>query len=52
MNKVIPQILRNFELELVNPKAEWELHSKAFLFLVQKNINVKLRRRTIPGKAP
>ena len=43
MNKVLPQILRRYKLELVRPGQPMKKHSS--FFVVQKGLKVKLERR-------
>jgi cytochrome P450 len=44
MAKVIPQIIRNFELELVNPKEEWTTRNRWFVKQTNFFVNVSQRK--------
>ena len=43
MSKLVPQILRNFNVELVNPEKEWEL--SGYWFVGQKGVICKVTKR-------
>ncbi|KAF6802045.1 cytochrome P450 oxidoreductase [Colletotrichum sojae] len=47
MAKLIPTLFLHFELELADPKAP--LGEKCHWFVMQKGLNVKLRRRHVPA---
>ncbi len=44
MSKLIPQILRGYNIELANPKAEWTLSD--YWFVKQTDLICRITRRT------
>lgn len=44
MNKLVPQILRRFRIELANPKQEWEYAD--YWFVRQKGFICRIQRRS------
>jgi len=44
MAKVIPQIVRNFDLELAYPKKEWTTHNMWFVKQTDFLVNVSRKR--------
>jgi hypothetical protein len=43
IHKLIPNILRRYKLELVNPEKDWEIHN--FWFSKQIGLDVRVTRR-------
>lgn len=45
MTKVVPQIVRNFDLEMQNPEREWKTYN--MWFVKQQDFYVRLRPRKL-----
>lgn len=50
MTKLVPQILRRFRVELVEPEKEWEL--EGYWFVKQSGLRCRITERSASSSSP